>query len=93
MKCSEKLGLILPSATLHLVGWVEPVAGYVGFLRRRTNLEFVSSIAYCETHKDYVSRDLFNSILISEEEHIDWLETQIELVHKIGIENYLQSQT
>jgi len=49
--CKKIQGPILPSATLHLVGWVEPVAGYVGFLRRRTNLEFVSSIAYCETQQ------------------------------------------
>jgi bacterioferritin len=49
------------------------------------------AIEYCESCKDYVSRDLFASILESEEEHLDWLETQIELVEKVGIENYLQS--
>ena len=52
-----------------------------------------ATIAYCEAHKDYVSRDLFDSILASEEEHVDWLETQIELIAKIGLQNYQQSQT
>ncbi|MFC4159151.1 bacterioferritin [Chitinimonas lacunae] len=51
------------------------------------------AIAYCETVSDYISRELFESILESEEEHIDWLETQLELIVKIGIQNYLQSQT
>lgn len=52
-----------------------------------------AAIAYCESHKDYVSRDVFDTILRSEEEHVDWLETQLELVDKIGVQNYLQSQT
>ncbi len=51
-----------------------------------------SAIADCETAGDYVSRDLFRSILTSEEEHIDWLETQLELIAKIGSANYQQSQ-
>lgn len=51
-----------------------------------------AAIAYCEEKRDFVSRDLFDSILQSEEEHVDWLETQLELVHKIGPENYVQSQ-
>lgn len=50
------------------------------------------AIEYCESVKDYVSRDLFTHILDSEEEHVDWLETQLELIEKVGIENYLQSQ-
>ena len=52
-----------------------------------------AAIAYCEAHKDYVSRQLFDSILKSEEEHVDWLETQLSVLEKIGLENYLQSQT
>src|SRR5205814_1233380 len=51
-----------------------------------------AAIADCETIGDYVSRDLFRGILTSEEEHIDWLETQLELIGKIGIANYQQSQ-
>ena len=51
-----------------------------------------AGIAYCEAHKDYVTRDLFDSILVSEEEHVDWLETQLGLVEKMGVEIYLQSQ-
>ena len=50
-----------------------------------------AAIAYCEAHKDYVSRDLFDRILQSEEEHVDWLETQLELIRQIGPQNYLQS--
>lgn len=48
-------------------------------------------IAYAESVQDYVSRDLLASILRSEEEHVDWLETQLQLIDKIGIENYQQS--
>lgn len=48
-------------------------------------------IAYCESVSDYVSRDLLASILDSEEEHIDWLETQLSLIERIGLENYQQS--
>lgn len=51
-----------------------------------------AGIAYCEAHKDYVTRDLFDSILVSEEEHVDWLETQLGLIDKVGAENYQQSQ-
>ncbi len=48
-------------------------------------------IAYCESAGDYVSRDLLSSILDSEEEHIDWLETQLQLIDRVGLENYQQS--
>jgi bacterioferritin len=49
------------------------------------------AIAYCESVSDYVSRELFEEILESEEEHIDWLETQLGLIEKVGIQNYQQS--
>lgn len=48
-------------------------------------------ITYCESVKDYVSRELLTEILESEEEHVDWLETQLELFDKLGEQNYLQS--
>ena len=50
------------------------------------------AIKVCEACSDFGSRDLFNSILISEEEHVAWLETQLGLIERTGLENYLQSQ-
>ena len=51
-----------------------------------------TAIADCEACGDYVSRDLFRRIMASEEEHIDWLETQRDLIKNVGIQNYQQSQ-
>jgi bacterioferritin len=51
-----------------------------------------AAIAHCEQAGDYVSRELLEDILESEEEHIDFLETQLELVGRVGIQNYCQSQ-
>ncbi|MFT6069030.1 MAG: bacterioferritin [Bacteriovoracaceae bacterium] len=49
-------------------------------------------IAHAESVRDFVSRDLFSHILESEEEHVDWLETQQGLIEKVGVERYMQSQ-
>ena len=51
-----------------------------------------AAIAHCESVKDYVSREVFEDILESEEEHIDFLETQLELIERVGLQNYQQSQ-
>lgn len=54
--------------------------------------DLIQAITYCEQIRDYVSRDLFRHILDDEEEHIDALETELGLIDKVGIENYLQKQ-
>lgn len=61
-------------------------------LERAAVPDLKAAIAEAEAENDYVSRELFESILESEEEHIDWLETQLGLIEKVGLENYLQSQ-
>ena len=49
------------------------------------------AVAYCESVQDYRSRELLEDILESEEEHVDWLETQLSLIENVGLQNYLQS--
>ncbi len=60
-------------------------------LQVTTLQELRDTIALCETLSDYVSRDMLAEILEYEEEHMDWIETQLDLVNKVSIENYLQS--
>ena len=50
------------------------------------------AIKHCEAVEDFVTRELFEDILESEEEHVDWIETQLELINRIGLQNYQQSQ-
>lgn len=61
-------------------------------LELQAHPQLKAAIADCEKVGDYVSREVFERILESEEEHIDWLETQLSLIDRIGLENYCQSQ-
>jgi len=61
-------------------------------LERAARPMYIEAIAYCESAQDYISRELLEDILENEEEHIDWLETQLDLIDSIGLQNYLQSQ-
>jgi bacterioferritin len=60
-------------------------------LERAALPDLQAAIAHCEQVGDYASRTLFAEILRSEEEHIDWLETQLSLIGQVGLENYLQT--
>ncbi len=51
------------------------------------------AIAYCEEQRDYISRDLFRRILDNEEEHVDWLETQLGLIERLGVERFTLLQS
>jgi len=61
-------------------------------LERSAQAILKEGIAYCESVNDFVSRSVLRNILDDTEEHIDFLETQLELVEKVGVQNYLQSQ-
>ncbi|WP_116366714.1 bacterioferritin [Parahaliea mediterranea] len=60
-------------------------------LEHTAHQDLKDGIQYCESVGDYISRDLLKDILESEEEHIDWLETQLGLIEKVGLQNYLQT--
>ncbi len=73
-------------------------ADVVGIIQRDLELEekhaapdLREGIAFAETIGDFITRDMFKTILHDEEDHIDWLETQLELIDRIGLENYQQS--
>jgi bacterioferritin len=72
---------------------VREVIGCDLSLETRALPDLKMAIAHSENIKDYVSRELFLDILESEEEHIDWLQTQIRLIEQMGIENFVQLQT
>ena len=59
---------------------------------RQARGDLIAAISASETATDYVSRHLLREILDETEEHIDYLETQLELIEKVGLQNYLQSQ-
>ena len=61
-------------------------------VERASQVALKDGIAACEAAKDYVSREILEDILEDTEEHIDWIETQLELIGKVGIQNWLQSQ-
>jgi len=61
-------------------------------IEKASHVHLKEAVAYCESVRDYVSREIFVQILDDTEEHIDHLETQLELVTKVGEQNYLQSQ-
>jgi bacterioferritin len=60
-------------------------------LEKQGHAHYVKAVAYCESVHDFVSRDILQKILADTEEHIDYLETQLELIEKTGLENYLQT--
>jgi bacterioferritin len=62
-------------------------------LEMRSLPELKMGIQHCELMKDFGTRELFTDILESEEEHIDWLQTQVRLIEQMGIENFVQLQT
>lgn len=61
-------------------------------LEKEAHAYLLDGIAYCESNRDYITRELLERILEDEEEHIDWLETQLDLIDRVGLKNYLQSQ-
>ena len=81
--------------SLHKLGIGEDVVEILNSdlaLERGSQITVKNGIAVCETERDYVSRRVLEEILKDTEEHIEWLETQLSLVEKVGLQNYTQSQ-
>jgi bacterioferritin len=77
---------------LHIGENAQEMLGADLALEKGSQSALKEAIAACEEARDYISREILEDILEDTEEHIDWIETQLELVGKVGIENYLQSQ-
>ena len=60
-------------------------------IEQKAHAYLIEGIKYCESNGDFVTRELFDKILEDEETHVDWLETQLSLIDKVGLENYQQS--
>ena len=71
---------------------VEEMLGSDLTLERGSQASLKDGIAACEGARDYISREILEEILDDTEDHIDWIETQLELIGKVGVQNYLQSQ-
>ncbi len=61
-------------------------------LEKKSREDLLAAISTCEEASDFVSRNLLRHILDDTEEHIHWIETQVELIERVGLQNYLQSQ-
>lgn len=62
-------------------------------IEHKAHADLKAAVAYCEQVQDYASRALFASIIESEEDHIDWLETQLDMIRRMGLQNYIQLQS
>ena len=95
-KLIERLLFLEGLPNLQDLGRVRVGEGTLEILKADLELEAMpllrDGIAHCEQVADYVSRELFEAILEGEEEHVDWLETQLDLIKRVGAENYQQSQ-
>ena len=60
-------------------------------IEQQAHSYLLEGINYCDSNSDFVTRELFDKILEEEESHIDWLETQLDLIDNIGLQNYSQS--
>jgi len=77
---------------LHIGENAQEMLGADLAVEKGSQVTLKEAIAACEEARDYVSREILEDILEDTEEHIDWIETQLELIGKVGIQNYLQSQ-
>ena len=62
-------------------------------MEHNNHKDLVAAIAYCEENRDYATRQLLDSILTSEEDHVDFLETQLDMIERMGLQNYVQLQS
>jgi len=78
---------------LHIGETVEEILKCDMLLEEEAVPMYRDAVEYCESVRDYVTRDLFQSILTDEEGHVDYLETQFDLIRQMGIQNYIQLQS